>query len=64
MGDDKIEILKKLQESELSSIKGAHERAVARLHEQHSQELEHIKKKHEAALKITENRIVTTRQSE
>ena len=59
-----MEILKKLQDSELSSIKGAHKRAIDRLKEQQKQELDHIRKKHEAALKITENRIATIKQSE
>ena len=59
---DKIELLKNLQESELRTIKGQHERAMQRLKEKQSKELESIKKRHESALKMTEKRIVTTKQ--
>ena len=48
--NDKIELLKKMQESELSIIKGQHERALKRLKDQQSNELASLAKKHENAI--------------
>lgn len=58
MSDDKIEILKKMQKSELAAIKGQHDRALQRLKTQQQNELESLSKKHQNALKISQNRIV------
>ena len=60
--DNKIELLKKMQESELLIIKGQHERALKRLRDQQSNELARIAKKHENAIHMTENRIVHLEQ--
>ena len=56
--NEKIDLLKKMQQSELSAIKGQHQRALARLKERQKQELESLEKKHTNALNISESRIV------
>ena len=58
MSKDKIELLKQMQKSELSAIKGQHERAMQRLKDQQRNELESLAKKHSNSLNITEDRIV------
>ena len=63
MASDKLELLKRMQESELAAIKGVHQRALQRLKDKHRNELENLAKKHKSALKITENRIVHLEQS-
>ena len=63
MDSDKIELLKKMQESELSTIKGQHERALKRLTEQQANELESLAMKHKNSINMTENRIVNIEQS-
>lgn len=62
--NDKIELLEKMQRSELLTIKGHHERALQRLKDQQSNELESLSKKHKNALTITENRIVNLKTVE
>ena len=64
MSDNKIEILKKMQESELTAIKGQHERALKRLKAQQKNELESLNKKHHTALKISQDRIVYVEKTE
>lgn len=63
MSKDKIEILKKLQESELAAITGQHKRALDRLHENQKNELESLRKKHKNSLNISESRIVNIEQT-
>ena len=63
MNNDKIAILKKLQESELSAITGQHKRALGRLQENQKNELESLHKKHKNALNIGEDRIINVERT-
>ena len=63
MSENKVEILKRMQKSELSAIKGQHKRALERLRKQQKSELESVAKKHKNTLNITQDRIVTLEQS-
>jgi hypothetical protein len=62
MSDNKIEVLKQMQERELEIIKGQHERALQRLKDQQRKELEGLAAKHKHGLLITKNRVVNLEQ--
>ena len=62
MPENKIEVLKQMQERELEIIKGQHERALQRLNDQQSKELQGLAAKHKQGLLITKNRVVNLEQ--